>query len=73
MNHFAINLKLTHHCKSTILQLRKKDVSDDNLNVVLKGLITYIIMEIYKMVFFFFWFSHFIFSLEKEVETELGK
>ena len=25
-NHFAVHLKLTEHCKSTILQLKKKDV-----------------------------------------------
>ena len=25
MNHFAVHLKLTQHCKSTILQLKKKD------------------------------------------------
>ena len=24
LNHFAVYLKLTHHCKSTILELKKK-------------------------------------------------
>ena len=24
MNHFAVHLKLTQHCKSTILQLKKR-------------------------------------------------
>ena len=26
MNHFAVHLKLTQHCKSTILQLLKKSL-----------------------------------------------
>ena len=26
MNHFAMHLKLTQHCKSTILQFKKKEV-----------------------------------------------
>ena len=38
MNHIAINLKLTHHCKSTILQLKKKGCEWWQLKCCPKGI-----------------------------------
>ena len=31
MNHFAVHLRLTQHCKSTVLQLKKKTSDTENI------------------------------------------
>ena len=36
MNHFAVYLKLTQHCKPTILQLKNKLLKQERFQTVLK-------------------------------------
>ena len=37
MNHFAVNLKLTQHCKSPILQKKKESFLESKIIVVAGG------------------------------------
>ena len=46
MNHFAVHLKLTEHCKPTILQLKKK-----------KKICSLIYYKQVYFLYFYFWLS----------------